>query len=199
MNLASSLPNELERLQALKSYDILDSLPEEDYDDITRLAAEICGTPISLISLLDDSRQWFKSSVGVEVRETPKEFAFCSHTILTPDRPCIVPDSRKDARFALNPLVTGDPHVVFYAGFPLVDPGGFALGSLCVIDSEEKNLTDHQVEALTILAKQVVRLMDLKKKNKALQTLKNMLEERNAELEGEVADLKAGRTARSSG
>lgn len=180
---------EQQRLQALKEYDIMDSLPEEDYDSITLLASQICGTPISLISLLDDRRQWFKSAVGLEVKETPKEYAFCVHTIQSPGEALIVPDSRKDDRFAGNPLVTGEPHVIFYAGVPLITESGYPLGSLCVIDDKEHSLTHFQLQALKELAKQVVHLMELKRKNRALAHLVNALEERNTELEDEVRKL----------
>ncbi|MBE7170115.1 MAG: GAF domain-containing protein [Williamsia sp.] len=178
--------NEQERLQALKEYDIMDSLPEEDYDNLTSLASQICGTPISLISLLDDKRQWFKSAKGLEVKETPKEYAFCVHTIQNPGEVFIIPDSRKDERFAANPLVTGDPHVIFYAGMPLVDESGHALGSLCVIDDQEHTLTLFQITALKHLAKQVVSLMQLKKKNRDLIAMINGMEQRNVELEEEL-------------
>src|SRR5687768_8051418 len=117
-----TLKNENARLEALAEYNILDSLPEKDYDDITRLASEICQTPISLVSLIDAKRQWFKSSHGMEASETSREFAFCGHAILHPEEIFIVPDSREDKRFAENPFVTGDPNVIFYAGVPLVNP-----------------------------------------------------------------------------
>ena len=182
------LPEKDERLNALKSYDILDSLPEADYDDITRLASEICQTPISLISLIDDTRQWFKSNHGLDVRETPREYAFCSHTIANPFEILVVPDSREDQRFAGNPLVTGDPHVIFYAGVPLVDTNGFALGSLCVIDHSAKQLNPLQLSALKILARQIVNLLELRKSNKALTTIKRLLEQRNTELD-QMADI----------
>lgn len=173
---------EQERLNALKSYDILDSLPEDEYDDITRLASEICQTPISLISLLDDSRQWFKSNHGLQVRETPIEYAFCSHAILNPNEIFIVPDSRTDPRFSGNPLVTGEPYVIFYAGVPLVDKNGFPLGSLCVIDNDAKELSEKQLLALRILGRHVVNLLEMRKSNKALNTIKCLLEQRNNEL-----------------
>lgn len=177
-----SLPaDEENRVNALKSYDILDSLPEEDYDDITRLASEICQTPISLISLIDDSRQWFKSNHGLAVRETPRDYAFCTHGILNPFEVLVVNDSREDIRFAGNPLVTGDPYVIFYAGVPLVDKNGFALGSLCVIDHESKQLKQTQLDALKILAKQVVNLLEMRRSNKALLKLKNLLEQAHDE------------------
>lgn len=181
-------------MQVLKEYDIMDSLPEEDYDSLTVLASQICGTPISLISLLDDRRQWFKSAVGLEVKETPKEYAFCVHTIQNLGEPLIVPDSRKDERFAGNPLVTGEPHVVFYAGVPLITETGYPLGSLCVIDNKEHEITAFQLKALKELARQVVSLMELKRKNKALQHLVHALEERVEELEAEVRSLKNEKT-----
>ncbi|QDK80204.1 GAF domain-containing protein [Spirosoma sp. KCTC 42546] len=176
-------PEETNRIDALRSYEILDSLPEPDYDELTTLASEICQTPISLISLIDDDRQWFKSNLGLTVRETPREFAFCAHGILNPTELLIVPDSRKDARFMGNPLVTGDPHVIFYAGVPLINEDGYALGSLCVIDHTPKQLTENQLSSLKILAKQVVNLLELRRTNKALTTLKRLLEQRNTELE----------------
>lgn len=176
-------PEENNRVNALKSYDILDSLSEQDYDDITSLASEICQTPISLISLIDDERQWFKSNHGLAIRQTPREYAFCTHAILNPYETLVVPDSREDQRFAGNPLVTGDPHVIFYAGVPLVNPEGYPLGSLCVIDHEAKQLNQSQLSALTILSKQVVNLLELRKSNKALATVKHIMEQRNTELE----------------
>jgi GAF domain-containing protein len=178
--------NEDGRLLELESYNIMDSLPEADYDDITKLASEICRTDVSLISLLDDKRQWFKSATGTLVRETPKEYAFCAHAIVNPLEPLIVPDTREDSRFSHNPLVIGDPHVVFYAGVPLVTEKGFALGSLCVIHAETRTLDEFQLSALRTLAKQVINLMELKKRNRSLLSIANVLEERNVELEEEV-------------
>ncbi|KAA9356184.1 GAF domain-containing sensor histidine kinase [Larkinella humicola] len=162
-------PEEINRINALKAYHILDSLPDSDYDAITDLASQICQTPISLISLIDDKRQWFKSNHGLDVRETPRELAFCTHALQNPLETFIVTDSRKDDRFAGNPLVTGEPHVIFYAGVPLVESNGFALGSLCVIDHEPKVLDEHQLSALKILAKQVVNLLELRKANHELR------------------------------
>lgn len=180
----AALPfNENERLRALREYSILDSLPESDYDNITRMASQICGTPVALISFIDDTRQWFKSSLGINVKETPKDHAFCSHAILNPNEILIVPDSRKDERFSQNPLVTGDPHVVFYAGVPLVNRDGFALGSLCVVDTETRVLNESQVSALKVLGKHVITMVELRKANKTLQTMQGYLQERNSELE----------------
>jgi signal transduction histidine kinase len=175
--------NENERLAALKEYDILDSMPERDFDDITRLASEICQTPISLITLVDAGRQWFKSHHGLDVPETKREHAFCAHAINDPEKILIVPDSRRDKRFMDNPLVTGDPHIVFYTGVPLLTPNGHALGTLCVIDHEPKKLNERQLDALTALANQVVRLIELRKANRKLEKLKADLEIRNKDLE----------------
>ncbi|MFD2934070.1 sensor histidine kinase [Spirosoma flavum] len=180
------LAEETKRLDALKSYDILDSLPESDYDDITNLASQICQTPISLISLIDDKRQWFKSNHGLDIRETPREFSFCAHAITNPQETLIVPDSREDERFAENPLVTGDPHVVFYAGVPLVDADGLALGSLCIIDDKPKQLSQAQLVALRTLANHVVTLLALRKSNKALRQSEQRYRNLAAELEQQI-------------
>lgn len=183
MKIADLPGDELERLAALRSYDILDSLPEKEYNDITLLASEICNTPISLISLIDDKRQWFKSNLGLQVRETPKDYAFCSHAILNPTEILIVPDSRIDERFTGNPLVEGDPYVIFYAGVPLVNKDGFALGSLCVIDSSPRTLTEGQVTALKVLAGHVMNVLELRRSNKTLTTLMTFVENRNNHLQ----------------
>lgn len=167
--------NEADRLKALYSYAILDSLPESDFDDITRLASRICETSISLISLIDEKRQWFKSTHGLQVSETAKEYAFCAHAILNPKDVMIVPDSLKDERFKNNPLTVGNPNVVFYAGVPLVNSDGYSLGTLCVIDHQPKNLSDSQIEALKVLAKQVMNQLELRRKiNELNQTARDL-------------------------
>lgn len=174
---------EKERLNNLESYAILDTLSEKDYDDITAIAAEICGTEISLISLIDDKRQWFKSHHGLAASETPKEYAFCAHAIHENEKVFIIPDSRLDERFHDNPLVTDDPLVIFYAGVPLVSNNGLPLGTLCVIDHEPKTLTPGQIKSLKALGNQVMNLLNLRKTKIALeQSLKN-LEAKNLELE----------------
>lgn len=161
--------NEAERLRALQSYHILDSVEEQEYDDITLLASEICQAPICVISLIDKDRQWMKSKVGISVSETAREISFCGHTILQPTEITIVPDARLDNRFSDNPLVTGDLNVVFYAGVPLVDEDGYALGTLCAIDSKPRELSERQVNALRILSKSVMSLLSVRKKNRQLR------------------------------
>lgn len=174
---------EKERLKNLKSYSILDSLPETDYDNIASIAAEICGTPISLISLIDDKRQWFKARHGTEATETPKEHAFCAHAINDPGNVFIVQDARTDERFYDNPLVTGDPNIIFYAGVPLVGEEGLPLGTLCVIDDKPKILSQSQKRSLTALSDQVMNLLNLRKNEKLLKEALLNLEEKNQELE----------------
>ena len=169
MSFSSSPLSEQDRQDALSQYAILDTLPEQDYDELTQLASQICQTPISLITLVDDKRQWFKSAHGLTAQETPKEGGFCTHTVSRPTELSIIEDARISDQFAQHPLVTGDPHIVFYAGAPLVDAQGFALGSICVIDIEPRQLSPAQRSALCILAKQVVNLLTLRKQNRELK------------------------------
>ncbi|MFD2604877.1 ATP-binding protein [Euzebyella marina] len=186
MKVAPEHEKEAERLELLNSYSILDTLPEKDYDNLTKLAAEICQTPISLITLLDDHRQWFKSNHGLNVRQTPKEQAFCSHAIHHKDRVFMVNDSREDERFFDNPLVTGDPNVIFYAGVPLKDSLGLPLGTLCVIDHKPHSLSQSQIEALNILAEQVMNLLELRKSRLELEKRNNELTLLSKDLENKV-------------
>jgi PAS domain S-box-containing protein len=159
--------NEQERLKALESYSIMDSLPEKDFDSITQLASYICNTPVSLVSLLDKDRQWFKSTVGLEAKETPKAISFCQYAIQG-DKVYEVQNAVDNKLFSDNPLVTGNPDIRFYAGAPLKDKEGFNLGTLCVIDTVARALTDIQKNALTLLADQVVNLLELRRKNNNL-------------------------------
>ena len=139
--------NEPERLQALRSSGILDSAPERSYDQLTELAAGVCRAPIAILSLIDSDRQWFKSKLGINLSETSRDIAFCSHAILDRDV-LVVPDAKADQRFADNPLVTSEPHIRFYAGAPLITPEGHALGTLCVLDYVPRQLSDQQRQAL---------------------------------------------------
>lgn len=157
--------NEALRLQALRDYGILDTINDEEFDRLAELAALICGAPIALISLIDDDRQWIKSKVGLsQLSETTREDSFCQYTIMG-NETFLVGDATKDDRFVNNPYVIGDPDIRFYAGYPLKDPNGFNLGSLCVIDQIPRNLTDVQLKALEVLAKEVVSKIISKKEN----------------------------------
>jgi signal transduction histidine kinase len=175
--------NESERLRALRSYGVLDTLSEREYDQLTAIASQICGCRMSLISLIDEERQWFKARVGLDVSETAREFAFCAHAIHEPRKTLVVPDARLDDRFHDNPLVTGDPHLAFYAGVPLVNEDGLPLGTLCVLDSEPKTLSESQLNALNALAEQVMALLELRRSKIVLENTLGNLEEKNRELE----------------
>ncbi len=162
MKVASLPADEAERVEELRDYEILDTASEAEYDDLVKLASHICGTPIALISLVDAHRQYLKSRQGLDVTQTPRDVAFCSHAILKPGL-MVVPDALQDERFADNPLVTSDPNIRFYAGAPLVTPAGHAMGTLCVLDRVPRHLDEAQREALRVLGRQVVALLELRR------------------------------------
>jgi len=168
--------DESKRLQDLYSYDILDTFSEKDYDDITLMASIICEAPVALITFIDKDRQWFKSHRGTDVQGSPLEYAFCSYAIQTPGEAFTIEDFRKDDRFKDNPFVAGEPHIVFYAGVPLVTPNGQGLGTVCVLDVKPRVLTDQQIEALKILSAQTMNLLQLRKANNDLNKTKEQLE-----------------------
>jgi two-component system NtrC family sensor kinase len=168
---------ESKRLENLRSYDILDTPNDPSFDKLARLASSICGTPMALITLMDESRVWLKSASGFSGgTEAPRNISFCSYTIQK-NSITEVKDTLKDERFVSNPFVTNEPHIRFYAGAPLTSPEGYNLGALCVMDREPHELSDSQLEALKILAEQVVELLELRKTNKELAGAKRTLEE----------------------
>lgn len=167
--------NEAKRLNSLKLLQVLDTQAEESFDQLTRLAAAVCGAPISLVSLVDEDRQWFKARVGLDATETPREMAFCAHAILQPDEVLVVKDATEDPRFSDNPLVTGDPAIRFYAGAPLVVDDRQAIGTLCVIDQKPRQLTDTQIEALSVLRHAVVAQLRLRRAIADLELLQQLI------------------------
>jgi signal transduction histidine kinase len=168
--------NETDRLAALSSLDILDSPPEQDFDDIVALASNVCGVPMSLVSLVDAERQWFKARIGTDLTETSRDLSFCAHTILGRDL-LVVPDATKDERFAGNPAVERADGIRFYAGAPLVTTEGFALGALCVLDQEPRRLEVEQLQALRALARQVTSQLELRRYANALANTTARLQE----------------------
>jgi two-component system, NtrC family, sensor kinase len=161
--------NEAERLQALRHYRILDTKPEDQFDDLVQLAALICDVPISLMTLIDENRQWFKAKYGLSAQEMPRATAFCTHAIMQPDL-FVIPDASQNKTFEKNPWVTGESHVRFYAGAPLASANGHLLGTICVIDREPKQLSAIQLEALRIISRLTVAQMELRRNLLELKT-----------------------------
>ena len=176
--------NEEARLSALKSYNILDTAEEKDFDDLTTLASAICQTPVAFISLIDDKRQWFKSRRGITEKEASIESSFCTYAIASGNDIMIVENATLDARFIENPLVNMENGITFYAGVPLINKDGFALGSLCVVDKSQKQLTEEQIIALKIIAKQVVDKLELRRSAIELAKLYQELIDSNLFIQG---------------
>jgi len=177
---------EAARVAALDRYAILDTEPEQSFDDLVILASYVCKTPIAMLSLVDDRRQWFKSKVGVVIRETAREISFCGHAIQQEDL-FIVPDTLKDPRFKENPMVVGEPHIRFYTGAPIINEEGFALGTLCVIDRQPRELDSDQKEALWALSRLALGQMELRQN---LQLLKQALNDRTREEHAREQEIK---------
>lgn len=176
------------RVAALQKYAILDTEPEQAFEDLTLLASYICKTPIAAISLVDEDRQWFKARMGLQVSQTPRDIAFCSTAIQQPDV-MVVPDTFQDERFRNNPLVLSDPYIRFYAGAPLINEEGYALGTLCVVDRIPREFGQDQKEALQALSRLVVGQLELRRN---LKLLKEALTERTSaehEREREITKL----------
>jgi GAF domain-containing protein len=184
--------NEAKRLKVLWQYEVLDTVPEEVFDELTELAARICEAPIALISLVDEKRQWFKSKVGLTVSETSRGLSFCAYAINQPDL-FIVPDATQDPRFAQNPFVTAEPKIRFYAGAPLITPDGHALGTLCVIDKVSRELRSDQQQALRILARHVISQLELRRRSREVGDLRRQNEKRKVDLEKVRAELASTR------
>jgi GAF domain-containing protein len=185
--------NEAHRLKVLWQYDVLDTVPEEVFDDLADLAAHICEAPIALISLVDEDRQWFKARVGVSIGETSRDISFCAHAIMN-DGLFVVPDATQDKRFKDNVLVTGPQKIRFYAGAPLITPDGHALGTLCVLDSKPRTLRPEQERALEVLAHHVVSQLELRRHARELAQVRESGQQQGAELaraRAEIARLRA--------
>jgi signal transduction histidine kinase len=168
--------NEEDRLEELKAYSFLDAFPEKELDELTHLASEICQAPIALIGLIDEQKQWYKSKVGVQHNEVPRELSFCSYALLDPTNVMVVEDARKDIRFRENPFVTQEQGVVSYTGVPLTTSNGYALGTLCVIDIIPKKLLPNQLRALQTLANQAMKIFELRKAEKQLREMNEELQ-----------------------
>jgi signal transduction histidine kinase len=186
--IAAPIPaNEKERLQELIRYEVLYTQYEEDFDQIVQLASAICKTPISTITLLDFNKQWFKAKIGIENTEGDRDVSFCGHAIVQDEAIMIVNDALADQRFIDNPLVLEDPNIRFYAGYPLVSPSGYKLGTLCVIDRVPRSLTPEQELTLKTLGNQVVKLFELRLRNKEVEAKNKLVEEQKIQLQESAA------------
>ena len=184
--------NEAKRIKVLWQYDVLDSVPEEVFDELADLAGLICGAPIALISLVDENRQWFKAKIGLTINETSRDVSLCAHAILQ-DELFIIADATRDKRFKNNPLVTAGPKIRFYAGMPLITPDGHAIGTLCVIDKVPRNLTKDQKQALRVLARHVMTQLELRRHALELVKVRDDCKVTKAQLaraQAEIARLK---------
>jgi GAF domain-containing protein len=188
-NMSASIPiNEARRIKVLWQYDVLDTVPEEVFDELTELASHICGAPIALITLVDENRQWFKAKVGVSLNETGRDISLCAHAILQKDL-FIVSDATLDERFKNNPLVTASPKIRFYAGAPLVTPDGYALGTLCVLDLVPRELTADQKSALRLLARHVMTQLELRRQAHELGKTRDDYKKIKADLVAAQAEI----------
>ena len=174
--------NESERLEALYKYKILDTSPEKEFDELVELASKICDTPISLVTLLDEDRQWFKAKLGLGPSETSRDISFCGHAIHG-DEVFVIRDAKEDERFADNPLVQDDPNIRFYAGMPLITPEGHRLGTLCVIDNKPRDISEDQLFALQVISRQVTKQMDLMLANREIADSARRVHKQNQQLE----------------
>lgn len=175
---------ESQRIKALESYSILDTMPEDDYDDLVLIASQICDTPIAIIGFVDEKRHWFKSKIGIEITENQRDLSFCGHAINSESNVFIVPDTRMDARFKDNPLVNGEMQIGFYAGVSLLDDRtGLPIGTICVIDHQPKNLSNNQINSLRALSTQTMKLLELRDKNNKLKKNIALLQKKNQDLE----------------
>jgi len=179
--------NESARLEVLRQFEILDTDPEESFDDLTRLAAYVCHTPIAVISLIDSQRQWFKSRVGLTPAETARDVSFCAHAI-TQSGPLVVRDALDDERFRENPMVLAEPYIRFYAGSPLISVEGYSLGTLCVIDRNPREITPEQIAALRILSHQVMTQLELRRNINFLSHSLSREKRRVNELEAQLRE-----------
>jgi PAS domain S-box-containing protein len=190
-------PNEQRRLAELRKFDVLDTPPEELFDDLVELAANICQAPIALITLVDESRQWFKAKVGLQLAETPRDIAFCAHAINQEDL-FVIRDATKDSRFADNPLVLSEPNIRFYAGAPLITPEGHALGTLCVIDRVSRQLSVEHKRALHVLSRHVMMLLELRRRAIEASALRAERDETRNQLQRERLLLEAAEKSRQA-